>query len=190
MFCGQCGTQNADTSRFCQQCGSPLPLAATVGVPGFAPPVAVAARGAIPDLPTSEFGGFWMRFFARWVDSFITVVLAFAIGAIVGLMSGGSAENRFTAGWSAGMLVSLVYEVAAPVLWGAHVGKLVFGYRIVTADGRRLNAGTSFLRYLCTYLSSIALFIGYLVAAFDAHKQTWHDKIAGTYVVRAKHEVR
>lgn len=40
----------------------------------------------------------------------------------------------------------------ALLIWGAHIGKRVFGYRIVTADGKRLGWGTALLRYLCTYI--------------------------------------
>jgi uncharacterized RDD family membrane protein YckC len=34
-------------------------------------------------------------------------------------------------------------------------------------------------------ISVIVLLIGVIWAAFDANKQGWHDKIAGTYVVKA-----
>jgi uncharacterized RDD family membrane protein YckC len=33
-------------------------------------------------------------------------------------------------------------------------------------------------------LSILVLFLGYFWAAWDRKRQTWHDKIAGTYVVK------
>ena len=36
-----------------------------------------------------------------------------------------------------------------------------------------------------TFLSLAAAFLGFIWIAFDAEKQAWHDKIAGTIVVRS-----
>jgi hypothetical protein len=44
---------------------------------------------------------------------------------------------------------------------------------------------TSLPRYLGFVISCVALLIGVIWAAFDAQKQGWHDRIAGTYVVKA-----
>ena len=33
-------------------------------------------------------------------------------------------------------------------------------------------------------VSGIFVYLGYITAAFDSRKQAWHDKIAGTFVVR------
>ena len=40
------------------------------------------------------------------------------------------------------------------------------------------------LSVLILFLSAAALGLGYLWVAFDDRKQTWHDKIAGTVVLR------
>ena len=40
------------------------------------------------------------------------------------------------------------------------------------------------LRYVGIIISIIPLFLGLIWAAFDSRKQGWHDKIAGTYVVK------
>jgi uncharacterized RDD family membrane protein YckC len=40
------------------------------------------------------------------------------------------------------------------------------------------------LRYVGFVISIIPLAIGLIWAGFDPRKQGWHDKIAGTYVVR------
>jgi len=173
MFCGRCGTNNPDVAQFCQSCGASLPAAGVAAAP--------APSGDIRSLPTTAFGGFWMRFIAVIID---TVILG-GIGGIAGAIVAFTGSDDAASG--AGVLATVVYDVGAPVLWGAHVGKLVFGYRLVTADGKRLTVGTAFLRYLCTYLSAIVFLIGYITAAFDSRKQAWHDKIAGTYVVRAQH---
>jgi uncharacterized RDD family membrane protein YckC len=42
------------------------------------------------------------------------------------------------------------------------------------------------IRYLGYYVSMIPLMLGILWVGFDARKQGWHDKMAGTVVVRRK----
>lgn len=192
MFCGQCGQENPNEARFCQNCGRPLPAADVLaGGPPMPPAPTAAPMAAAPlatplaadeirALPASEFGGFWMRFAAQIIDWLIMGIVGGIAGGIVHSAGGGAGDG-------VSFLVSAAYEIAAPVVWGAHVGKLVFGYRLVTADGRRLTLATAVLRYFATYLSFLALFLGFITAAFDSRKQGWHDKIAGTYVVRAQH---
>jgi uncharacterized RDD family membrane protein YckC len=41
------------------------------------------------------------------------------------------------------------------------------------------------IRYVGLILAFLCLLIGIIWVAFDANKQGWHDKIAGTYVVKA-----
>jgi uncharacterized RDD family membrane protein YckC len=41
-------------------------------------------------------------------------------------------------------------------------------------------------RYLSYYLSSIVLLLGFIWVGFDPRKQGWHDKLAGTLVVRSR----
>jgi hypothetical protein len=51
MFCGECGTQNPETNRFCKNCGKPLKNAGTGSAPGVASaaPVSTPAPAAAPD---------------------------------------------------------------------------------------------------------------------------------------------
>jgi uncharacterized RDD family membrane protein YckC len=66
-------------------------------------------------------------------------------------------------------------------------GKMLFSLQIVKADtGAALTLKESVIRYFGYYLAAIPLFIGFFWVAFDKRKQGWHDKIAGTVVVRRK----
>ena len=66
------------------------------------------------------------------------------------------------------------------------MGQRVVGLRIVGDDGRAPGAGGGFGRTIGAILSGLALGLGYLWATWDGRKQTWHDKIASTYVVRVQ----
>jgi uncharacterized RDD family membrane protein YckC len=60
-----------------------------------------------------------------------------------------------------------------------------FRLRVVrVADGSRVDLVIGLLRYVGLIISFVALFLGVVWVAFDSRKQGWHDKIAGTLVVR------
>lgn len=77
------------------------------------------------------------------------------------------------------------------VMWsasGATPGKFLLRMRIVdAASGCRPTHRQSILRFLGAIIGSLPLTLGFLWIAFDKKKQGWHDKIAGTVVIRVKH---
>lgn len=40
--------------------------------------------------------------------------------------------------------------------------------------------------WIAKYVSALVLYLGYLWAIFDKDRQSWHDKIAGTVVVKVR----
>ena len=73
-----------------------------------------------------------------------------------------------------------IYRQATP-------GKMAIGAKIVDAKTLGKPAkGQLVIRYLGYYVSIIPLMLGILWVGFDARKQGWHDKIAGTLVVRSR----
>jgi uncharacterized RDD family membrane protein YckC len=87
-----------------------------------------------------------------------------------------------------------VYHLELPVLaaygammWklrGSTIGGIVFDLRVVRLDGRDIDWETAIVRALGCFLSLAVAGLGFFWIAFDDHKQAWHDKIAGTVVVR------
>jgi uncharacterized RDD family membrane protein YckC len=67
---------------------------------------------------------------------------------------------------------------------GTTLGGIVCNLRIIRADGRRLEFVDAFVRALGAVLSTAAFGIGFLWMLRDPQQQTWHDKIAGTIVVK------
>jgi uncharacterized RDD family membrane protein YckC len=67
---------------------------------------------------------------------------------------------------------------------GQTVGMKVLNIRAVDAEtGGRIDYGKAFLRYLVGIVSAVPCLLGYFWMLWDPEKQTWHDKVAGTYVV-------
>ena len=142
-------------------------------------------------LPRQEYAGFWIRFVARVIDSLIIGVAELAVTALVGLAikSRGPAISRhigiaaliplaFTIG------LAVLYETGFLVRSGATPGKMLLNLKVITANGGPISWGRALARYLCYWLDSLTLLIGYIIAAFDSEKRALHDHICGTRVIR------
>lgn len=102
--------------------------------------------------------------------------LAFLYSALRAMTDTSTASNLL-------LLVGVAYFVG---FWstGATPGQRILGLRVVTAAGTPPSVGRSLVRYLAAILSALVIFLGLIWVAFDPKKQSWHDKIAGTFVVR------
>lgn len=69
--------------------------------------------------------------------------------------------------------------------YGATVGKMVMGIKILRENGKKINYSEALLREIASILSFAVLLLGYLNVIWDKKKQGWHDKIAHTIVVKA-----
>ncbi|MBL8265546.1 RDD family protein [Steroidobacter sp.] len=69
-------------------------------------------------------------------------------------------------------------------LRGTTIGGIICNLRVVRTDGRDIEWETAVVRALGCFLSIIPAGLGFIWMVFDSNRQTWHDKIAGTVVVR------
>lgn len=70
---------------------------------------------------------------------------------------------------------------------GGTLGKRVLGIRLEdAATGKNIGYGRAIVRWLVAFPSALALFAGYFWAIWDENRQTWHDKAAGSVVVRGR----
>jgi len=56
--------------------------------------------------------------------------------------------------------------------------------RLVRTDGRALVPQDGVVRGVASVVSIAFLGLGWIWAAWDEKRQSWHDRAAGTYVVR------
>jgi uncharacterized RDD family membrane protein YckC len=84
--------------------------------------------------------------------------------------------------------VQIGFAVAIVLFWrfrGATPGKMLIGAKIVKAeDLAEPSTGRLIGRFLAYFVSILPACLGFLWIAFDKRKQGWHDKLAGTVVVR------
>ena len=82
------------------------------------------------------------------------------------------------------LIVALAYFAGMWAWKGTTVGGIVLKLHVVRADGQPLTFVAALVRGLAAAFSVVVLFLGFLWIAWDRDKQGWHDKIAGTIVVR------
>ena len=128
----------------------------------------------------TDKAGWWTRVFAVLIDSI-------GLGIISGILVSILYQGDPTAGSGLQTLLGVAYFC---YFWSSYGGGQTLGMRalnirVVKTDGSQLDLVGAFLRYVGLVISIIPLFLGVIWAAFDAQKQGWHDKIAGTYVVKA-----
>jgi uncharacterized RDD family membrane protein YckC len=141
------------------------------------------------DSPELEYVGFWLRFWAFIIDSILAMII---LVPIVRAYRGDDYWLDIYADTSpSGVLVQWVLPALAVLIFWvtrqATPGKMAIGASIVDADtGKRPTTAQFLGRYLAYYVSTIPLFLGFIWIGIDARKQGWHDKLAGTVVVRAR----
>jgi uncharacterized RDD family membrane protein YckC len=145
------------------------------------------------DAPELEYVGFWLRFWAFIIDSVLVMVILLPILHAYG------AHSYWLGLWpdiyagvspTAELIQWVLPAVAVVIFWltrQATPGKMAISATIVdAATGKRPTTGQFIGRYLAYYVSTLAFFLGFVWIAFDARKQGWHDKLAGTVVVRPR----
>jgi len=156
------------------------------GIPGRA---AYVAANSPADQPKA---GFWIRFVAYLIDSLILGAVQFGIGLALGFaggaMSGVGGEDGLAmtmVTWLCGMVIGITYAVFFTGYNGQTPGKMALRVQVVRTDGTPMTYGRAFLREVVgKFISALILGIGYIMAGFDRNKQSLHDRIAGTYVIR------
>jgi uncharacterized RDD family membrane protein YckC len=132
-----------------------------------------AASGApaanLADASVLPRAGFWIRIGALLIDALL-------VGIVLGMLWHHSSR-----------LELLTLAAYGAVMWkvkGTTIGGIVFNLKVLRVDGQPIDWATAIVRALGCFLSLAVVGLGFLWIVFDAGKQAWHDKIAGTMVVR------
>jgi len=205
-FCLKCGGELPVDARFCARCG--------YAVSGATPATQVVSGGAIPassgvrtypygtkfadvggvQLPLAGFGKRLGALVLDWV-TLIAAIYVVMIVLIVGLVAsaGPDGENAAEVGSGRGFAVAtaVITMLMLLVQWsldsfGWSPGKAASSIRVVRLDGRRPGVVHGLIRYSMRTFSVLFFGLGFLWALWDDRNQTWHDKLAGTVVVRAE----
>jgi uncharacterized RDD family membrane protein YckC len=141
--------------------GGPTPPPSDMHGPAATTPPHAPITAALPR------AGFWVRMVAVLLDAIL-------VGFLMGVLHVQHLELLALAAYGA-------------VMWktrGTTIGGMVLDLRVVRLDGREIDWETAIVRALGCFLSLVVAGLGFFWIAFDHNSQAWHDKIAGTVVVR------
>ncbi len=134
-----------------------------------------------------EYAGFWIRTGASIIDSLLIVLITAPLLFMV-YGSNYYASETFIHG-PFDVFINYIFPIAVTLaFWSyksATPGKMAIKAIIVDAKtGQKPSTAQFVIRYIGYIVSMIPLFLGFLWVAWDSKKQGWHDKLAGTVVIR------
>jgi uncharacterized RDD family membrane protein YckC len=146
------------------------------------------AEGARINFGELRYAGFWIRFAASLIDGFVQAPLGIALQFALGLdidptVNLGVYLATLAVLQLLSFIINILYEGLMVGRYGATVGKMACGIKIVMPDGNKPSYPRSFARFLAKLLSFFTAYIGYIIAAFDKEKRGLHDMICNTRVV-------
>ena len=182
MICPSCQQDNSDAANFCTSCG--VGLSSSCSSCGADLPEEAQFCGACgspvvrssPARRNVEYAGFWIRLAASVIDD-VTLLAAFAILLFL---------TSLVPFMVIVILVVLVYALYKHVKCKT-LGRRLIGIKVVTRTGQDVGFWRgAFRETIGKFVSGSLLYVGFLWVAFDKDKRGWHDKIAGTYVVKTR----
>lgn len=132
--------------------------------------------------------GFWLRFFAFLLDLAILTLLQTALTAAQALAGNASWLQVLLQVFIANLVYYLFFFVYFAVFesssYTATPGKMALGLAVVSEDYQQLSFLRALGRNLGKILSSLTLFLGYIIAGFTERKQALHDLMASSVVLK------
>lgn len=141
------------------------------------PPVLPVISAAPPVISAATLprAGFWIRLGAAALDFLMVFIGSLIILNYILDLHNGAGLN---------FLLWIAYH---PIMWkmkGTTIGGIICGLKVVRVDDRPIDWTVAIVRAITAFLSFFAAGIGFIWVAFDDEKQSWHDKVAGTTIVR------
>jgi len=150
---------------FCGNCGHEIPAGATT-CPECGHPV-----GAVAPTAGLVYADFWSRFAALLID-----VIVLTIPGVI---------FRSAFRFAGGFALQFLYHWLLVAYWdGFTLGKRALNIRVARPDGSRVDMAVAAARAGMRLVSGLAFGLGFLWAAWDPQKRTWHDMVADTRVFR------
>jgi uncharacterized RDD family membrane protein YckC len=122
----------------------------------------------VPEALVYPRAGFWDRVGAAFLDVVLLSVICVSVNGPPWLFC----------------MVALAYFGGMWAWKGTTIGGIVLGLKVARLDGQPVAFTVALVRALAAAFSLLVLGLGFLWIAWDPERQGWHDRIAGTVVVR------
>ena len=169
--CVECGGKVSTKAETCPHCGRVLE-----------PQLPRSSDGEM----TPIYAGFWVRVGAVVTDG----VCGFVTSAVISLfliwvMPDVLLDNPEGVGSVLGLtLVPLYFAFMESSSKQATLGKMALGLKVTDLNGERIGFGKAILRFFAKFISGLPVYFGFFMVGFDEKKQSLHDKIVGTLVLK------
>jgi len=134
-----------------------------------------------------EYAGFWLRLAAVMIDVILMMIVLYIPLLFIYGQDYLTAEQAIHGFWDV-MLTYVLPFIATIWFWLRFMGtpgKMAVRLKVVDAStGDKMSTGQAIGRYFSYILAVLPLGLGLLWIGFDKRKQGWHDKLAGTVVIR------
>jgi uncharacterized RDD family membrane protein YckC len=146
--------------------------------PTIGPQTVAPQAGAVASLPDAwafPKANYWERMAAAFLD----IVLIGILGRILAIVLG-----NLMSGPTQGFLVVIFYFAGMWAWKSTTIGGIVIGLKVARLDGQAMTFPVALVRALAAAFSAAVFFLGFLWIIWDKERQGWHDRIAGTVVVK------
>lgn len=201
MFCPKCGKETDALGKFCQWCGADV-----ITNPQSGPITAPEEEERGNDV--GIYAGLGRRIVAFIVDIILILLLNVVTVAVLGLFRGlqnlyffavehAPVDSLTPEGTSSAFFVSVVaaYGIVLVVIpWlyyagfessrsQATPGKLLMCIVVTDLEGNKPSFARVTLRHFAKFISTVIIFLGFLMIGLTEKRQGLHDKISGCLVL-------
>jgi len=154
--------------------------------------------------PSSPYGGFWIRFLAYIIDRIIlsTVAAPFyfilVLPRILPIIEDAQRNQEPPSPEMIGTIIAsavlygclfllgawLYDALLTSSAWQGTVGKKVLRLKVTDEAGNRISFARATGRFFGKIVSTLIMYIGFIMIAFTDRKRGLHDMIAGTLVMK------
>ncbi|MFA6332388.1 MAG: RDD family protein [Methanoregula sp.] len=199
MFCPKCGKETDASGKFCQWCGTDIASVQSI-------PAAVPEEDEGPEV--GVYAGLGRRLIAFIVDIILIVLFDLVLAGTLGLFRGFQnlyfyafqhvpASELTTEGTTAALMGSIIAAygltlVVVPWIYYAGFessrsqatpGKVLMKLVVTDLAGNKPTFARTSLRFFWKYVSTLIIFIGFIMIGFTKKHQGLHDRLSGCLVL-------
>ena len=140
----------------------------------------------LPPLPLIKYAGFWRRLAADFIDKTILIVCSLFLDFSQFGSPNSKNESEF---WGRiityYIILSFLYcTVMESSRYQGTLGKIALGIIVTDLNGNKVSWEQAVKRHISKLLSYTTIFIGFFIGGFTNKRQTLHDKVSRSLVIR------
>ncbi len=125
--------------------------------------------------------GFWLRLFANFCDGIMLSLISIPF-AIISASTTGTASSVSQAAQFIVTFFVLAYWIGTQ--GGSPLRRALGVFILDENNGSFIGTQRASIRIMMSWVSGLVLLLGYLSMLWNPQRQTWHDRVAHTVVVK------